>query len=231
MSMMQSGGSAARDVSRSTRMGERLPRLALAVVAVLLSAPSCSSPGGSGSAGSMRATSSAGLAFSVPEGWTDVEPASSMRAAQFALPPAQEGEDRPELILFHFGAGQGGDVQANIDRWIAQISQPDGKPSAERARRESRQVGVFRASTVAVDGTYATGSMMGMMGGPHGDPHGTPHEGGAQKENYRLWAAVVEGEGGPWFFKCAGPRAAMDKASAGLEAMLASMQPAEAASP
>ncbi len=222
MSSMQSNGAA-------VRMGERVSRLALAIVAVFFVATGCSSPGGSGAAGPMRATSSAGLAFSVPEGWTDVEPASSMRAAQFALPPAKEGEDRPELILFHFGAGQGGDVQANVDRWIAQISQPDGKPSAERARRESRQVGAFRASTVAVEGTYATGSMMGMAGGPHGDPHGTPHEGGAQKENYRLWAAVVEGEGGPWFFKCAGPRAAMDKALPGLEAMLASIQPAEAA--
>lgn len=200
----------------------------LVVAAAVLLASGCSSPGGNGSGGPMRAAVAAGLAFSVPEGWTEVDPASAMRSAQFALPPASEGGDAPELILFHFGAGQGGDVQANIERWIGQISQPDGKPSTERARRASREVGKFRVSTVMVDGTYASGSMMGMMGTPHGDPHGSPHEGGAQKEDYRLWAAVVEGEGGPWFFKCAGPRAALEKAAGGLEAMVGSIRPGEA---
>jgi hypothetical protein len=146
-----------------------------------------------------------------------------MRAAQFTLPGESEGTDAPELILFHFGEGQGGQAQANIDRWIGQIQQADGKPSAERAKRESRKVGSFNVSLVTVDGDFG-GGMMG------GDPHANPHASGA-KTGYRLWAAVVEGKGGPWFFKATGPKGALEKASKGLDALVASLKPGPAEKP
>ena len=43
-----------------------------------------------------------------------------MRAATYTV-----GEG--ECAVFYFGAGQGGGVQANIDRWIGQF-EPEGKP-------------------------------------------------------------------------------------------------------
>ena len=34
-----------------------------------------------------------------------------------------------ELVVYYFG-GSGGTVEANIDRWVAQMKQPDGRPSS-----------------------------------------------------------------------------------------------------
>lgn len=157
------------------------------------------SGGGSGSA--------AGLGFQAPAGWVQGTPSSQMRAAQFAL-PAAEGE-APELVLFFFGAGQGGTVDDNISRWIGQVAQPDGSDSTPKARTAKREVGPFKITTVVVDGTYKSG---GMMGGPT-----------VMKENSRLWGAVVEGPGGPWFWKATGPKAAMEAQGASFDAFLSSL--------
>lgn len=192
----------------------RVPGTAILVIALLAG---CSAPGDSATPKATRLASAAGLAFAVPEAWVVDTPSSSMRAAQFTLPAAEEKGEGPELAVFFFGAGQGGNVQANIDRWIGQMQQADGKPSAEKAKRESRKVGKFKVSLVRVDGDYGGGMM--------GDPHANPHGGGA-KQGYRLWAAVVEGEGGPWFFKATGPKAAMEMAAPGFEALVASLQAA-----
>ena len=119
------------------------------------------------------------------------------------------GGEAPELVLFFFGAGQGGGVDDNIARWVGQVAQPDGSDSSAKAKRGSKQVGALKMTTVVVDGTYKSG---GMMGGPT-----------VMKENFRLWGAVVEGPGGPWFWKATGPKAAMEAQAAAFDAFLASM--------
>jgi hypothetical protein len=188
---------------------------------------SCASAGDKTPPKDARAESAAGLSFAVPKDWAAGTPTSAMRAAQFALPAEKEGGDTPELVLFFFGSGQGGNTQANIDRWIGQMQQADGKSSAEKAKRESRKVGKYTVSLVTVDGSYAGGMMGGMGANPHADPHG----GGGTKSDYRLWAAVVEGDGGPWFFKATGPKGAMEKAATGFDALVASLKPGPAAKP
>lgn len=160
--------------------------------------------------GETRRETAAGISFLVPADWQTGQP-TAMRAAQFAI-PADGGGDPGELVLFFFGAGQGGAAEANIDCWIGQFSQPDGKPSTERARTESRTVGAFKATTVRVNGAYAGSAMM----------PGQPAE---AKPNYRMWAAVIEGEGGPWFFKAVGPEKVIERVDAELNAVLASVQP------
>jgi len=134
-----------------------------------------------------------------------------MRAAQYAIPSTGGGE-AGELALFFFGAGQGGDVNANIERWIAQMEPSEGKAAAE-AKRERHRVGDVTISTVRLDGNYS-GSMMPGMGG------------GVEKPGYRMWAAVVEGEGGPWFFKAVGPEKTIEDAEASLDALVDSVKPA-----
>jgi len=162
-------------------------------------------PSASGAAGS-----AAGLAFKAPEGWKQVPPASQMRAAQLSLPAA--GGEAPEMVLFFFGSGTGGGTQDNIERWIGQVQQPDGSSSKAKAKSAERTVGGLKITTVVVDGNYASG---GMMGQPT-----------VMKENFRLWGAVVEGPGGPWFWKCTGPKAAMEAQGAAFDAFLASLIPA-----
>lgn len=125
-----------------------------------------------------------GLNVVLPTGWTVVPPASPMRAAQAVI----DGPGGPaELAVFHFGAGQGGDVEANIQRWLGQIvAQPGTTPQREVFEAFDN----LRVTWVDAEGTLQPGQM-GM--GP-----ATPQAGA------RLLGAVVEGDGGPWFFKATG---------------------------
>jgi hypothetical protein len=39
-----------------------------------------------------------------------------MRVAQYQLPAAEGDTEAASLVVFYFGAGEGGSVQANLDR-------------------------------------------------------------------------------------------------------------------
>lgn len=126
-----------------------------------------------------------GLHVDLPAGWKLVPPSSSMRAAQAVI----EGPGgAAELAVYHFGAGQGGDVEANVQRWIGQIV-PRSGTSAQRETFDAEDG--LRVTWVDAEGT--------LQGGPMGMGPTTP------QPDSRLLGAVVEGEGGPWFFKATGP--------------------------
>jgi hypothetical protein len=115
-----------------------------------------------------------------------------MRAAQYRLPKAAgDGEDAL-LVLYYFGQGQGGPAQANIDRWVGQMKQPDGRPSSERAKTESFTVNGLQVSTVDVLGNYSGGM--------------SPDSAPADKTSiFRLRAAVIDTPKGSYFVKLTGP--------------------------
>lgn len=128
------------------------------------------------------------LHFVLPAGWQQVPPASSMRVAQAMIPgPAGEAE----LAVFFFGAGQGGEVEANLQRWMNQMVPGTGN-APQRETFESRGL---RVTWVDVHGTLKPGQM-GM--GP-----------AAPQANARVLGAVIEGDGGPWFLKATGPEATL----------------------
>lgn len=126
----------------------------------------------------------AGLVFEVPATWQPTAPASTMRKAQVKI-PGEGGE--AELAVFHFGEGQGGRVEDNLVRWIGQIESAKG----EGPEREFFEAGPFAVTLLSATGTLKAGQM-GM--GPKEAQPGS-----------MLLAAVVEGPGGPWFFKATGP--------------------------
>lgn len=132
------------------------------------------------------------LSFKAPDGWVVEKPTSSMRTAQYKLPKAAGDTDDASLVLYYFGQGQGGATQANIDRWIGQMHQPDGTDSKERAKSETFTVNGLKVTMVDVVGTYSAEMSPGS-----GDF--------ASKPNYRLRAAVVETPKGSYFAKLAGP--------------------------
>lgn len=103
-----------------------------------------------------------GLASQVPAAWMATQPSSTMRIAQFALPPA-DGAEAGELAVFFFPTGQGGSHEANIQRWSSQFSGDDGKPVAPKVIVEKN--GDTELSLVELHGTYARGVGMG----PNGD--------------------------------------------------------------
>jgi hypothetical protein len=138
----------------------------------------------------------AGLTFTPPEGWRQSPGSSSMRVAEFALPRAAGDAEDAQLIVYYFG-GQGGSVDANIQRWVAQMQQPDGKP-VTAAKKESRKVNGLAVTLVDVSGTYVAETAPGAA-----ERHNKPH--------FRLRAGVVETPSGPYFIKLTGPEKTVTK--------------------
>jgi hypothetical protein len=132
------------------------------------------------------------LKFTVPAGWVDEERTSSMRIAQYRLPKAPGDAEDASLVLYYFGQGQGGTREANIERWVAQMKQPDGTSSKDKAREEQLEVNGLKLFTVDLSGTYVAETAPGS---------GTFHD----KPAYRLRAAVVETPKGSYFVKLVGP--------------------------
>lgn len=140
-----------------------------------------------------------GLLLDLPDGWQSEPPSSGMRAAQARI-PGTAGD--AEFVLFYFGPGQGGDTEANIERWIGQMEvQPGTSPD-----RQSFETNGLRVSSVRVDGTLKA-SGMGM--GPTVDQPG-----------FRLLGAVLEGPGGPWFIKVTGPVETLEAEQEAFEQMI-----------
>ena len=187
----------------------------LSILSILVLVTGCS-PSAQAPANT-RTETAAGLSYAVPQEWLGSPPSTNMRAAQYAL-PADADSGASELVLFYFGEGKGGDAASNIDRWIGMMAATDGKPATGQAKRETRKVGAYTVSLVTADGAYDAFTSMGMSGGM-GSAHGTK-----PKSDYRLWGAVVEGPGGPWFFKATGPRPAMEKAAPALKALIGSLK-------
>jgi hypothetical protein len=131
-----------------------------------------------------------------------------MRAAEYGL----AGDDKLELTVFYFGPDQGGSVDANITRWLGQITQPDGSDTNAKAKRATRSVGDISVSTLEVAGTYS-GSMM-MPGASAAEP--VP---GAM-----MLAAIANGPQGPVFFKMVGPATAVEHSRAAFDQMIGSLR-------
>ena len=66
-----------------------------------------------------------GLTAPRPAQWQPYPPANPMRAANYRV-PGDDGRDDAEVIVFFFGAGMGGTVRQNIDRWVGQFQAPGG---------------------------------------------------------------------------------------------------------
>ncbi|HWP43554.1 MAG TPA: hypothetical protein VNO14_09990 [Blastocatellia bacterium] len=149
------------------------------------SQPSASQPPARPQSGSVE--------FKAQEGWVTETPTSSMRAAQYRLPKTEDDPEDASLVVFYFGPGQGGSTQANLERWISQMEQPDGRPSSERAKTENLTVNGMNVSLLDVSGRYTAEMVPG---------EGTRHN----KPNYRMRAAVIETPAGPYFVKLVGPQ-------------------------
>lgn len=130
--------------------------------------------------------------YKAPEGWVVEKPSSEMRLAQYKLPKVAGDNDDGLLVLYYFGPGQGGTPEANIERWVNQVKQPDGSESKDKAKTDTTTVNGLKVTTVDVVGNYS--------GGMSTDS--------APKDNkaiYRLRGAVIETPRGSYFAKLTGP--------------------------
>jgi len=149
--------------------------------------------------------SGAGVHWAVPASWK-AETQRPMRLATYTVDPGGE------CGMYYFGAGQGGSVDANLDRWIGQFLQADGKPSKAAAKIAKRTLHGWPVTTVDVSGAY-TG-----MGGPTQQP-------GPAMPGYRMLGAIVEGPQGSIFIKFTGPAKTIAANQMAFDKMIASLEP------
>ena len=160
----------------------------------------------------MIRTEAAGLRFAVPRTWDRVPAPSDVRAAQWKAHHAAGDTEDAEVVLFFFGKGKGGGVDENLDRWYGQFTEPDGRASRDAAVVTIRTVNGLRVTALDLAGTYKPGQM---ASGPLPPP----------KRDFRMLAAVIEGDDGPWFLKMTGPQRTIAAAKADFDAVLASLTP------
>ena len=136
-------------------------------------------------------TQAAGVAWTVPAAW-ELGPEHQMRIATYRLHAIAGDPEDAECAVYFFGTGQGGTVEANLDRWAHQFTGPDGQSPAQAAKIEKQVIAGLKVSTLAVSGTYAgAGGMMGQAP--------------VSKPNFRMRAAIIEAPEGLVFFKLTGP--------------------------
>ncbi len=151
----------------------------------------------------------AGITFTPPTVWKDMGP-SGMRKADYAYGPAEDDIDSATVTTFYFGPSGGGGIQANIDRWIGQMTLPEGADPATAITREESTVNGMSVHTVQLAGTYNVS-----MGGPMMGGKKTP------KEGYFMSAVVLVAPEGNVFFKLTGPKQTAAEMSVAFQAMLA----------
>jgi hypothetical protein len=158
-----------------------------------------------------QATPSApALKYDMPAGWTSKAPSSRMRLAEFILPKVEGDTEDATLTVYFFG-GQGGSVQANLDRWVGQMAQPDGSPSKDRAKTSSMKANELTFTIIDLPGTFVAETA----------PGSTERY---NKPGFHLKAAVVEGKGGPYFIRLVGPQKTATKWDAAALAFFKSLR-------
>jgi hypothetical protein len=144
-----------------------------------------------------------------PKEWVAKPVTSSMRAASFIL--SAKPNEEAELVVFYFGEGGAGPIEANLDRWVDQFAQADGKPSKGVAKIEKAKFAGQEATLVSVSGKY---NAMAMPGAPAS----------GEKPNQALLGAIVASPSGPYYFKLVGAKKTVDAHAKRFRAMLTSLQ-------
>jgi hypothetical protein len=106
-----------------------------------------------------------------------------MRAATY-FAPAEKGP--AEISVFFFGAGQGGEREANITRWVDQFT---GVTEGGIKRSEAEANGLKRFSVSIAHGNFSSGM---------------PGQNGVQSD-WGMEGAIVETPTGSYYFKMVGP--------------------------
>ena len=143
-----------------------------------------------------------GYATRVPESWRAQSPSSSFRLAQFAVPGSSGDAD---CVFFYFGPGEGGSVDANIERWQSQFRSADGgqvKPKVERITVANMPV-----TLIELAGDYARSVGMGP-------------DGGAASPNQIIRVAMVETPQGNLIIQLYGQRETVAPQRAAFDAMV-----------
>ena len=150
------------------------------------------------------------LTFTPSPAWQPKAVTSMMRIGEFVLPRAEGDSEDASLVVYFFG-GTGGTVQANLDRWFGQFSQPDGRQTKDVATTTSRLINGLSVTSFDTTGTYIA----------EVTPGSTER---FNKPGFRMRAAVIQTKGGPYFIKLVGPLKSVTRWDKDYEAFLQSIE-------
>ncbi len=152
----------------------------------------------------MEPTGQVAVQWTAPDRW-EAEPSSGVRIATYKV-PAKGAGDAAQCVVYFFGPGQGGGVDANIARWVGEFTNPG---PADQKTFDVNGISVHR---VKVSGTYVAHGMMSDQ----------PAE---AEKNTTLLGAIAEGPNGSLFFKFTGPEKTVNAAESEFDAMLKTLRP------
>lgn len=129
------------------------------------------------------------LTFTAPAAWQARPEPRPMSAGGFTI-PGKDGAAAVEADFYHFGGGQGGDIESNMKRWQSQfVAGDDGKVAAPE--REELTINGRKVHYILLKGTFLSGPAM--------SPKKTPVPGSA------MIGAIIEHDDGNIFLKVTGP--------------------------
>jgi len=182
-------------------------------------APAASQPTASGAAGvdasNWKVSTSAddpqwlavaGFRAPKPASWVWTKPTMQFRTLQYSVPGAADSTKSAELIVSVFVAGDGGPLDANIERWRGQFRKGD---APVEAKRSSKEVGPLKVEFVELEGDYMA------MGAP------------APKRDSLQLAAIVQAEGRNVFFRLVGPKETVEANREAFNKLIDGMMPAD----
>jgi hypothetical protein len=128
------------------------------------------------------------LQLKAPATWVRKKPQTAIIEYEFAVPASQGDTTDGRLTVM----GAGGGVDANIDRWYGQFTQPDGGSTRDRAKVKKIKAAGDDVHLVDISGTFR-------------DQRG-PMAPAVERPKYRMLAAIIiTKSAGNYFVKLYGP--------------------------
>lgn len=149
------------------------------------------------------------LRFTAQPDWITETPTSSMRKAQYRLPGADRSADA-SLVVFYFGPGGGGGIEANLERWAGQFEQPDESDPRAALKSSKRTLNGLAVTEAETSGTYVAETSPGS-----GERLNEP--------GWRMLAAIFEAPEGAYYVKLVGPAATVERWQASYRSFLESI--------
>jgi len=147
------------------------------------------------------------IKMQAPAQWARKQPASKIVVYEFGAPAAKDDSSDGRCTFMQAGGG----VEANIDRWIGQFSQPDKTSTKDKAKISKKQVQGMEIHYVQLSGTFKD-----QPRGPFGPT--------VDRENYTMLGAIVVTPQAEFFVKFYGPNRTIAEHQRAFEEMLDGLQ-------
>jgi hypothetical protein len=146
------------------------------------------------------------LQLKAPEGWVRKQPLSTIVEHEFSVPAAKDDPADGRMTVMAAGGG----IEANIDRWYGQFTQPDGGSTKDRAKVKKIAVAGQDVHLVDLTGTFK-------------DQRG-PMAPVVERPKYRMLAAIIATKMGNYFVKFYGPQRTVADNEAGFLKMIEGLE-------